>query len=97
VHWNRPFWMDPPASAGGAVTLGVDAAKTRFRIQPPFGKEMIVAIVSERPLFTKAQPLVEEERQFLTTFRRAILGLAAHHPGNAVAAAVLDLETAPTH
>lgn len=45
----------------------------KFRIAPPYGREMMVAIASKSPLFAKPRPQNETEREFLTALRQAIL------------------------
>ena len=43
--------------------------RQKFTIGAPFGNEMIVAVASKSPLFSKDRPLVETEREFLTALR----------------------------
>ena len=95
VHLQRPFWLDAPLEPGKTLTLGIDKTKTRFKIQKPYGKEMIMVIASEHPLFETRQSIVEEERQYLTAFRRAILGLEKAYPNNKITATFVDLRTVP--
>ena len=85
--------MGKPTRPGEKMVLGLDKKKTRFRIQKPFGKEMVMVIASEYPLFKKQQPVVEEERQYLTTFRRGILKMERERPNYKVAARFVDLTT----
>ena len=54
------------------VTLGAPPGPV-FRVGPPFGSEMIVAIASASPLFQDARPRTETEREYLTAFRLAFL------------------------
>ena len=95
VHLQRPFWLDAPLEPGTRLTLGIDKTKTRFKIQKPYGKEMIMVIASEHPLFETRQSIIEEERQYLTAFRRAILGLEKAYPHNKITATFVDLKTVP--
>ncbi len=64
---------DMPVKANSVVRFGLDPKKPRFYVQPPFGNEMIVAIASRQPLFEEDFDIVEEERSYLTRFRKGIL------------------------
>lgn len=47
--------------------------RQKFTVGAPFGNEMIVAVASKSPLFSKDRPLVETEREFLTALRGAVI------------------------
>ncbi|MEQ9487606.1 MAG: C1 family peptidase [Alphaproteobacteria bacterium] len=64
---------DTPVPANSVVKFGLDPKKPRFYVQPPFGDEMIVAIASRLPLFDEDFEIIEEERAYLTRFRKGIL------------------------
>jgi hypothetical protein len=56
------------------IRLGaLDRPGPKFRVTPPFGREMLVAIASRAPLFGKPLPVKETEREFLTELRKAIV------------------------
>lgn len=43
--------------------------ETGFRITPPFGREMVVAVATARPLFAKARPPFEQIQSFAPALR----------------------------
>ena len=43
--------------------------RRKFTVGAPFGNEMILAVASKSPLFSKDRPLVETEREFLTALQ----------------------------
>ena len=70
--------------------------RPKFTVGAPFGNEMIVAIASKSPLFSKDRPLVETEREFLTALRGAIIARPdPTQPERVVSAAFVALETKP--
>lgn len=73
VHFVRGGLGDGPIKANSVVRFGKDPKQPRFFIQPPFGDEMIVAIASRKPLFDEDFEIIEEERAYLTRFRKGIL------------------------
>ena len=73
VHLIQPGPNDAPIAPGTDLEFGRDPLKNRFRVSPPFGAEMIVAVASARPLFDTAAPIVQIEREYLSAFRRAFL------------------------
>lgn len=44
-----------------------------YRVSGPFGDEMIVVVASASPLFQEELPETADDRQYLTTFRKAFL------------------------
>jgi hypothetical protein len=46
--------------------------ETGFAIAPPFGREMIVAVASERPLFSSARPAFEKADSFAPALRAGL-------------------------
>jgi C1A family cysteine protease len=70
------------------IRLGEGIGKVRFRVGPPYGNEMIIALASDRPLLGENLPI--RDRQLLTAYRKALLAPATQ----VVSAAVLPLETA---
>lgn len=74
--------------AGSSVILG-DGREGRpaFTIGAPYGDEMILAIASPQPLFTSEPDQSMTEREFLTLFRRALLGHGARALGGSDMAA----------
>ena len=56
------------------VVLGDGAGGgDRFRVSAPFGHEMLVVLAARSPVFPKARPRSETQREFLTALRRALL------------------------
>jgi len=78
VHLVRPDWKGGPMAPGSRTEFGNDPQKETFRIAAPFGHEMIFAIATTKPLFQGRQPIVEEERNFLSVFTKAILQPSQH-------------------
>ncbi|MFN3077026.1 MAG: C1 family peptidase [Alphaproteobacteria bacterium] len=98
VHLYRPRGNLPkPLPPNTRMTLGAEGpGQPTWRIGPPFGPEMVVAVASASPLFSGERPQVETEREYLTAFRIALIGKsAAGHGGRKVAAATATLETRP--
>lgn len=94
VHLMQPQGAVFKAFApGSTVTLGLPPGPV-FRIAPPLGPEMIVAVASASPLFKGARPGAEIERDYLTAFRVALLQTSQPGmPPRTVAAAVAALTT----
>jgi hypothetical protein len=71
-----------------------DQGKAKFTVGPPFGREMIIAIASRSPLFDRALPQQQTERDYLTTLRRA-LGYkpSTDMPDRELAASITTLQT----
>lgn len=93
VHLIQPGPDGEPVAPGRELVFGRDPLKNRFRISPPFGREMIVAIASARPLFDAAAPTVQIEREYLSAFRQAFLRQFKGKTKNQFAAAVTYLTT----
>ncbi|MBF0093012.1 MAG: DUF4384 domain-containing protein [Alphaproteobacteria bacterium] len=73
VHLTQPQGLMPKALPPNTkVSLGSPPGPV-FRLGPPFGDEMIVAIASASPLFQEPRPLAERERDYLTAFRLAFI------------------------
>jgi serine/threonine-protein kinase len=66
-----------------------------WRVGPPFGTDMIVAVASSAPLFTKPLPDGESLSAYLAALQSAIDAL--RHRGGSVAASAVVLETSPAH
>jgi len=74
VHLAQPTGLVPKALPPNTkVTLGAAPGGPTYRIGPPFGGEMIVAVASASPLFSGPRPPSEIERDYLTAFRLAFL------------------------
>lgn len=68
--------------------------RQKFTVGAPFGNEMIVAVASKSPLFSKDRPLVETEREFLTALRGAVIARPdPNQPERFVSAAFAALKT----
>ena len=64
---------DTPGSlleAGTRLVLGQGAQ--RYRVEPPFGTEMVMVVTSPVPLFDKARPQVEPAQDYLGALRAAL-------------------------
>jgi hypothetical protein len=55
------------------ITIGDSSEGTKFRIGPPFGREMLIVLAGHSPIFPEARPKQETERDFLTALRRALI------------------------
>ncbi len=58
---------------GTVVDLGGGDDPRVFRIGPPFGAEMVVAVATASPLFTDTIPASATERDYLTALRKTLL------------------------
>ena len=82
-------------AAGSEMRFGDGReGRPRFTVSAPFGDEMIVVVASKSPLFAEDRPLVETEREFLTTLRKAIIARPDPAlPERVVTASFVALET----
>ena len=77
---------------GTPIRLGLAGRKeNRFKVAPPFGNEMVIALSSVAPLFEPDKNQFETDRQFLTGLRSTLM----QSQNRAVATAVIRLATAP--
>jgi hypothetical protein len=73
VPLYKPRGVVPQALAAGAVvTLGGGDDPRVFRIGPPFGQEMVVAVAAKSPLFTDAMAANVTEREYLSALRKTL-------------------------
>ena len=73
VPLYKPPGLVPQAlPAGTVVTLGDGADPRRFRVQAPFGNEMLIAVAAASPLFTDGMPPQATEREYLTALRKTL-------------------------
>ncbi|WP_204251233.1 DUF4384 domain-containing protein, partial [Elioraea rosea] len=92
VHLH-PTPADPARTFGPRVrvSLGDPASGgPRWEIGPPYGTEMIVALASERPLFSSSRPEAEQSDAYLSALAEALRSGAAGR----VAARVLMVDIA---
>jgi hypothetical protein len=61
-----------PELANSKLRFGTGGDAGRFRVSPPFGREMVLVIASPEPLFGPDTPAIETDRDFLTSLNRAI-------------------------
>ena len=73
----------PPNSV---ITLGVGSHTVHYKVGPPYGSEMVVALASDAPLLGEDLPI--HDRQLLTAYRRVL----AH--AQTASAALVTLDTA---
>jgi hypothetical protein len=72
------------------VHLGDSPGTPRFRVGPPFGHEMVIALASDHPLLDEGLMGTIRERQLLTAYRRILLDPTS----KVVSASILNVETA---
>ena len=69
--------------------------ETGYEISPPFGREMIVAITSERPLFDQALPAYQPPEEYVAMLRERLAAVRANDRDAALDASHLVLRTQP--
>jgi len=87
AHLLRPTDSGPTA-ANTTIRLGEGPHSVHFKVGPPYGSEMVIALASDQPLLGEDLPI--RDRQLLTAYRK-VLRPEGGHPASA---AVLTLETA---
>ena len=96
VHLVRPqgATYKPIAPYTHLVFGNGEAGNGKFKISPPFGDEMLVAIASSTPLFDVDLPKKQIEREYLTQFRQAFLANPySGNSGRVFSAAVVTMLT----
>ncbi len=74
VQLYQPLGTVPAAlPPNSTVVLGGDDDRRKYRIGPPFGHEMVVAVASASPLFADGLGRSMTEREYLTALRKALL------------------------
>lgn len=59
---------------GSRLRLGDGSAGgPKYRLSPPYGREMMIAVFSRSPLFSAPRQQMETEREFLTALRQSLL------------------------
>jgi hypothetical protein len=76
-----------------AEDTGAIRYRTGFRISAPFGREMIVAVASTKPLFEKPRPGYEPAADYIAAIRERLSALRAG--GGTVATSHLFITTEP--
>jgi outer membrane protein OmpA-like peptidoglycan-associated protein len=98
VHLYQASSTNLVALPGKWTSLDFGATNTRlpnFRVQAPFGQELLLAIRSAGPLFAESRPETEDARTFLSALRTALV--AADGTARQVGADALSITTrAPT-
>jgi hypothetical protein len=87
AHLLRPADSGPTAP-NTTIRLGEGPHTVHFKVGPPYGSEMVIALAADQPLLGEDLPI--RDRQLLSAYRRA-LGPESAHPASA---AVVTLETA---
>jgi predicted Ser/Thr protein kinase len=85
-----------PVAPGSRVVLGKPDPKTGFQgweVGPPYGTDMIIAIASSAPLFTRPRPANDTTEAYLRDLDAAIATLRKR--GDSLAGTALLLDTAP--
>jgi hypothetical protein len=76
------------------VDLGGGGDPRVFKVGPPFGAEMVIAVATVSPLFTDGIPASATERDYLTALRKTVLYKPdPNQPDRVVDAKVLALTT----
>jgi hypothetical protein len=76
------------------VDLGGGSDPRVFKVGPPFGAEMVIAVATASPLFTDGIPASATERDYLTALRKTLLYKPdPNQPDRVVDARVLALTT----
>jgi Domain of unknown function (DUF4384) len=71
--YKPPGIVPQTLPARTVVDLGGGNDPRVFRVGPPFGAEMIVAVATASPLFTDGIPASATERDYLTALRKTLL------------------------
>jgi osmotically-inducible protein OsmY len=66
-----PERTDNAVRPGETVTLGRPPHRT-YEARPPFGQAMVLAVVTQEPLFETLRPMVEQASQYMDTLGRAL-------------------------
>jgi hypothetical protein len=85
-----------PMAPGSRVVLGKPDPKAGFQgweVGPPYGTDMIIAIASSAPLFTRSRPANDTTEAYLRDLDAAIATLRKR--GDSLAGTALLLDTAP--
>jgi C1A family cysteine protease len=96
VHLVQPNALTPEPTLPRQTLVfgGGEAGKPKFKIGPPFGREMIIAIASRSPLFDHELPTQQTERDYLSDLRRALVYKPVQNmPDRELAATITTLRT----
>ena len=86
--------LPTPRKPGEVIVLGRGDSALAMRIDPPLGREMMIALAAASPLFDTKLPDTMTEREFLTMLRKALLyKRQPADPDRQVGAAVLPIVT----
>lgn len=86
IPGNKQLW---PAHAANYVE------ETPHEIGEPYGIEAILAIATERPLFSTPRPKLERGTAYLSALRQALANLKADNPETRIAANLILVRTEP--
>jgi hypothetical protein len=78
-----------------AESTGAIRFETGFQISEPFGREMIVAVTSRRPLFDQPRPAYEPASDYVAALQQRLAELRASDPDTPPAASHLFITTEP--
>ncbi|MER2539996.1 MAG: C1 family peptidase [Azonexus sp.] len=94
LHWPSSESGRALAPGSRVILGGGQGGRPNYRIGPPFGNEAIVIVTSASPLFFGEIPKMQDDRAYLSAFRRAFATRPADGAGNRrVEAVVLPLVT----
>jgi hypothetical protein len=96
VHLVQPRGVVPTTTLPNQTLLFGDGAEGRqkFTIDGPFGRELIIAIASKSPLFDAPLPEKQNDREYLSTLRRALVYKAdPSQPDRQLSASLVSIST----
>lgn len=95
VHLSWPAGRFPRATPPNTrlVFGGGANGQPVYRMGPPFGNEMVVVIASASPLFDRPLPDTADDREYLSSFRRAFALQPRTGGARTVSAAFATLRT----
>jgi hypothetical protein len=96
VHLVQPQGLVPgPVTPNQHLTFGDGQdGRQKFVIQAPFGREMVVAVASRSPLFDEPLSDTQNDREYLSALRKALIYKAdPAQPDRELSATIISLTT----
>lgn len=97
IHLEQPDARAPSqVSPERQLVFGAsEDGRAEFTVSPSLGDEMVVVLASRSPLFDEPLPAGQNERDYLSALRKALLYTPDPSlPNRVVAAALLPIQTA---
>ncbi len=94
-HDGRVGYITTMSVQKWAQGTGAIRFDTGFQISAPFGREMIVAVASAKPLFDQPRPGYEPAADYIAALRQRLGVLGASGPAGSVATSHLFITTEP--